>query len=94
MKESVKVLMFLRNEMVKGIRCNIVPYYDNNILKSRISFRNSDITIDNVEVIIENELKENEDYRLSVKIDEYIFTLWYLPTRVANVFYITDYDVK
>lgn len=94
MNDAVKVLIFLRKEMIKGIRCNIVPYYDNNILKGRISFHNSDITINNVEIVIENELINDEDYRLSFKVDDCTFTLWYLPTRVTNVLYITNYDVN
>lgn len=94
MEESVKLLIFLRNEIVKGIRCDVVPYYDDNIPKCRISFHNSDITLDNVLVATENELKDNEDYRLSVEVDYCIFTLWYLPTRVANVLYITNFEVK
>jgi len=51
-----------------------------------------DITIKGI--IIEDKLTDTEDYRLCFPFKEMVITLWYLPTRVENVVYITECAVE
>lgn len=51
-----------------------------------------DITIKGI--IIEDDLTDTEDYRMCFSFKDMVITLWYLPTRVENVVYITEYAVE
>lgn len=53
---------------------------------------NRNVTIN--DIVIEDDLTDDEDYRLSFGYKNMTITLWYLPTRVENVVYITEYAVE
>ena len=92
---AVEIITFLRNNVIQGARLQVTPYYKGNTLMVKGVFRNSNIQIEDAEVIKEKDLLETEDYRLHFDVNgEYIITLWYLPTRVPNLLYITEYCIE
>ncbi len=92
---AVEIITFLRNNVIQGARLQVTPYYKGNTLMVKGIFRNSNIQIEDAELIKEKDLLETEDYRLHFDVNgEYIVTLWYLPTRVTNLLYITEYSIE
>ena len=92
---AVEIITFLRNNVIHGTRLQVTPYYKGNTLMVKGVFRNSNIQIEDAELIKENDLLDTEDYRLHFDVNgEYIVTLWYLPTRVTNLLYITEYSIE
>lgn len=92
---AVEIITFLRNNVIQGARLQVTPYYKGNTLMVKGVFRNSNIQIEDAELIKENDLLDTEDYRLHFDVNgEYIVTLWYLPTRVPNLLYITEYCIE
>jgi hypothetical protein len=92
---AVEIITFLRNNVIQGTRLQVTPYYKDNTLMVKGVFRNSNIQIENAEIIKEKDLIDTEDYRLHFDVNgEYIVTLWYLPTRVPNLLYITEYCIE
>lgn len=92
---AVEIITFLRNNVIQGARLQVTPYYKGNTLMVKGVFRNSNIQIEDAELIKENDLLDTEDYRLHFDVNgEYIVTLWYLPTRVTNLLYITEYCIE
>lgn len=92
---AVEIITFLRNNVIQGTRLQVTPYYKGNTLMVNGVFRNSNIQIENAEIIKEKDLIDTEDYRLHFDVNgEYIVTLWYLPTRVPNLLYITEYCIE
>ena len=92
---AVEIITFLRNNVIQGTRLQVTPYYKGNTIRVNGVFRNSNIQIENAEIIKEKDLIDTEDYRLHFDVNgEYIVTLWYLPTRVPNLLYITEYSIE
>lgn len=92
---AVEIITFLRNNVIQGTRLQVTPYYKGNTLMVKGVFRNSNIQIEDAELIKESDLLDTEDYRLHFDVNgEYIVTLWYLPTRVTNLLYITEYSIE
>lgn len=92
---AVEIITFLRNNVIQGTRLKVTPYYKDNTLMVRGGFCNRNIQIEDAELIKENDLIDTEDYRMSFDVNgEYIVTLWYLPTRVPNLLYITEYCIE
>lgn len=92
---AVEIITFLRNNVIQGARLKVTPYYKGNTLMVKGVFRNSNIQIEDAELIKENDLTDTEDYRMCFDVNgEYIVTLWYLPTRVTNLLYITEYSIE
>lgn len=92
---AVEIITFLRNNVIQGTRLQVTPYYEGNTLRVNGVFHNRNIQIENAELIKENDLLDTEDYRLHFDVNgEYIITLWYLPTRVPNLLYITEYCIE
>lgn len=92
---AVEIITFLRNNVIQGTRLQVTPYYKDNILMVKGVFCNSNIQIKDAELIKEKDLIDTEDYRMCFDVNgEYIVTLWYLPTRVTNLLYITEYSIE
>lgn len=92
---ALEIITFLRNNVIQGARLKVTPYYKGNTLMVKGVFRNSNIQIEDAELIKENDLIDTEDYRMCFDVNgEYIVTLWYLPTRVPNLLYITEYCIE
>ena len=92
---AVEIITFLRNNVIQGARLKVTPYYKDNTLRVNGVFLNRNIRIENAEIIKEKDLIDTEDYRLHFDVNgEYIVTLWYLPTRVTNLLYITEYSIE
>lgn len=92
---AVEIITFLRNNVIQGMRLKVTPYYKGNTPMVNGVFLNRNIQIENAEIIKENDLIDTEDYRLHFDVNgEYIVTLWYLPTRVPNLLYITEYCIE
>ena len=92
---AVEIITFLRNNVIQGARLKVVPYYQGNTLMVKGVFCNSNIQIKDAELIKEKDLIDTEDYRMCFDVNgEYIVTLWYLPTRVTNLLYITEYSIE
>lgn len=95
MNNAVEIITFLRNNVIQGTRLKVTPYYKGNILMVKGVFCNSNIQIEDAELIKENDLIDTEDYRMCFDVNgEYVVTLWYLPTRVQNLLYITGYSIE
>lgn len=95
MNNAVEIITFLRNNVIQGRRLKVTPYYKGNILMVKGVFCNSNIQIEDAELIKENDLIDTEDYRMCFDVNgEYVVTLWYLPTRVQNLLYITGYSIE
>ena len=95
MNNAVEIITFLRNNVIHGARLKVVPYYKGNTLMVKGVFCNSNIQIKDAELIKEKDLIDTEDYRMCFDVNgEYIVTLWYLPTRVTNLLYITEYSIE
>ena len=93
---AVEIITFLRNNVIPGARLKVTPsYYKGNTLMVKGVFLNRNIQIEDAEIIKEKDLINTEDYRLHFDVNgEYIVTLWYLPTRVTNLLYITEYSIE
>lgn len=95
MNNTLEIITFLRNNVIQGARLKVVPYYKGNTLMVKGVFCNSNIQIKDAELIKEKDLIDTEDYRMCFDVNgEYIVTLWYLPTRVTNLLYITEYSIE
>lgn len=92
---ALEIITFLRNNVIQGTRLKVTPYYKGRTLMVKGVFRNSNIQIEDAELIEEKLLLDTEDYRMCFDVNgEYIVTLWYLPTRVPNLLYITEYCIE
>ena len=92
---AVEIITFLRNNVIQGTRLKVTPYYKGRTLMVKGVFCNSNIQIKDAELIKEKDLIDTEDYRMCFDVNgEYIVTLWYLPTRVTNLLYITEYSIE
>lgn len=95
MNNTLEIITFLRNNVIQGTRLKVTPYYKGRTLMVKGVFRNSNIQIEDAELIKEKDLIDTEDYRMCFDVNgEYIVTLWYLPTRVTNLLYITEYSIE
>lgn len=95
MNNTLEIITFLRNNVIQGTRLKVTPYYRGNTLRANGVFLNRNIQIVDAEIIKEKDLIDTEDYRLHFDVNgEYIVTLWYLPTRVPNLLYITEYSIE
>ena len=87
-------------EIMQEIHDNRIKEWLNNCVGSRIELLDDnvgkvlvrDITIEHI--TIEDDLTNNEDYRLVFGFKDKVVTLWYLPTRVINVVYITECAIE
>ena len=56
MNNTLEIITFLRNNVIQGARLQVTPYYKGNTLMVKGVFRNSNIQIEDAELIQEKDL--------------------------------------